>query len=90
MVSKITIFELHVDDARFGTNDTIEDAESVETVESTPESGPNVGRLVLASLLVSVVATLVARRLFGGTDETDERPIEIDTREEAADIELEH
>ncbi|MFB6189319.1 MAG: hypothetical protein ABEI57_05500 [Halapricum sp.] len=90
MVSKITIFELHVDDARFGTNDTIEDAEPVDSTEFTPESGPSVGRLVLASLLVSVVATLVARRLFGGTDDTDERPIEIDTREEAADIELEH
>lgn len=94
MVSKITIFELHMDSPRFGTNETVEelDEEVVESFEEDTASdsgGPSLGRLVVMSLFVSVAATLLARRLFGDED-VEEAPIEIDTTEEPADLEIEN
>ena len=90
MVEKITLFELHLDGAKFGTNDDVEETPTVETLQAVAETGrdgPGVGRLLAASLFVSVVATVLARRLFGDDDTSD--PIEIETDEYEADIEIE-
>lgn len=91
MVQKLTLFEVHLDDARFGTNEALEAADmadvetprpEIETHETeiaepeTTDEGPNVRRLVAASLIVSVVATAIARRLFG--DDKPAASIEID------------
>jgi len=79
MVRKITLFEIHLDDARFGTNDTVEDRDE-DSVEPN-ESGPSVAKLVFASLFLSVAVTVIVRRLFGDGDEGPEEtesPIEVE------------
>lgn len=80
MVSKITLFEIHLDDARFGTNETVE--ESPETTVESSESSPSVAKLVLASLFLSVAVTVLVRRLFGGADDEfeaeTESPVEVE------------
>lgn len=91
MVDKLTLFELHMDSPRFGTNETLaEEIETDDTVEETTREGPRFGRLVLASVAFSIAMTLLARRLVGG-DDTEQ--IEIDEFEQSDDettIEVEH
>lgn len=70
MVEKLTLFELHMDSPRFGTNDTIAeeiDEGDVEEAVDAPE-GPSFRRLVLASIAFSIAVTLLVRRLTGGED----------------------
>lgn len=96
MIEKITFFEVHLDDARFGTNDTVnEDVEAVvadedhvEAVVAAPDDSSGVARLLVASLFVSVGAALLARRLFGD-DADDAEPIELDTTDDATAVEIE-
>ncbi|QCC49883.1 hypothetical protein [Halapricum salinum] len=79
MVRKITLFEIHLDDARFGTNETVEESE--DTVADTQSDGPSVAKLVFASLFVSVAVTVIVRRLFGAGDdgfEETESPVEVE------------
>jgi len=79
MVSKITLFEIHLDDARFGTNETVGDSDE-EPVEPS-ESSPSVAKLVIGSLFLSVAVTVIVRRLFGdGEEETEvtESPVEVE------------
>ncbi|MFW5978317.1 MAG: hypothetical protein ACOCP2_03685 [Halohasta sp.] len=80
MVDEITLFELHLDDARFGTNDTVATDQSVSDAD-TETSGPSVAKLVLASLFLSIAVTVLVRRLVGDdTEDADESddPIEVE------------
>jgi hypothetical protein len=77
MVREITLFEVHLDGARFGTNETATSDEE----QNAEQDGPSVVKLVLASLFLSVAVTVIVRRLFG--DEADEQaeaedPIEVE------------
>lgn len=100
MVRKLTLFEVHLDDARFGTNEALEAADTadietrqpeIETHETniseseTADEGPSIRRLVAVSLIVSVVATAIARRLFG--DDEPAASIEIDETDEELEVE---
>lgn len=87
-MEKLTLFEFHLDGAQFGprslTDEAVEEStEDDETAEST--GGNRVLRLVAASILVSLIATAIARR-FAGNDEDelvvdDGEDISIDTIE---------
>jgi hypothetical protein len=77
MVREITLLEVHLDGARFGTNETV----ASDDEQPTEQEGPSVAKLVLASLFLSIAVTVIVRRLFG--DETDEQtetedPIEVE------------
>ncbi|WP_229114362.1 hypothetical protein [Halapricum desulfuricans] len=93
MVQKLTLFEVHLDDARLGTNDMQEasDAEAAGTERheigepETTARKPNVRRLVVASLVVSVVVSAIARRLFA--DDEPAASIEIDETDAELDVE---
>lgn len=85
----LTIFEVHLEDAQFGPESMGESEEpeasetnakvSDEVADSEDEGGVPVKRLIVASVLVSIVATVAARRLFGD----DEPEVEIDTADES-------
>ncbi|QSG12301.1 hypothetical protein HSBGL_1890 [Halapricum desulfuricans] len=81
-----------MDDARLGTND-MQDASDAETVGTerheigepeTTARTPNVRRLVVASLVVSVVVSAIARRLFA--DDKPTASIEIDESDAELDV----
>ncbi|MEF8825680.1 MAG: hypothetical protein V5A34_09410 [Halapricum sp.] len=91
MVEKITLFELHADDARFGTNDDLGDSTRVtEHAETDPEAsekgGLSVRRLVLASLFVSIAVSAIVRRLFADAEPT-EASIEIEDPDAELEVE---
>lgn len=99
MVEKITLFEPHFDGATFGPGTSSPESTADETVvEEAIASGGDVtgssggrGRkilgLVVASVVVSIVASTIARRLAGdedfeaiefeGPEDQDEEPIDV-------------
>jgi len=86
----LTIFEVHLEDAQFGPETMGESEEPEpgepkaqaidEPAEGEDEGGVPIGRLIVASVIVSIVATVVARRLLGGDEEPE---VEIDAPEES-------
>jgi len=86
VLDKLTLFEVHLEDASFGPNVTGDrsEAEDEPTVEdeAPEESGISVGRLVVASVLFSVVVSLVAWKLAGEDEDPD---VAIDAPEETDD-----
>ncbi|MFQ3294283.1 MAG: hypothetical protein ACI8VE_001353 [Natrialbaceae archaeon] len=97
MVQKITLFEPHFDGATVGpspTESTTEEAVLEEDITSdggVPESGGSRGRkilaLVVASITISVIVSVAARRFVGDEDEFE--AVEFDTDEDAEPIEVE-
>jgi len=95
---KLTLFELHFDGAQFGpraigaTDETdAEPTDVTETADEIDESAAGRGgarrvlALVGASVLLSVVATFVVRRLGGGDEQTTLDDVAAD--ESAVDVE---
>lgn len=93
----VTLFEVHLDDARFDARaggvdgsdadpaEAVEDraheervdderAAESETAEASAGGRGRVAKLILASVVVSVAATVVARRFAGGDDD----PVAVD------------
>jgi hypothetical protein len=80
MVQKITLFEPHFDGATFGPGTSSSDEPTEESMAEEPiaadadvtESGGGRGRkilgLVVASVVVSVAVSAIARRLAGDDD----------------------
>ncbi|WP_436931346.1 hypothetical protein [Halosimplex halobium] len=76
----LTLFEVHLDDAQFGTDAGRSDERDADVAlpepdsdddRETADSSGGRGRFVklaVASVVVSVAATLVARRVAGGDD----------------------
>ncbi len=71
MVSKITIFEPHIDGLHFG--DVAEEANESTTTEDEETGGRgSIGRLVGALAVVVLAVGLFARRQKGRTEAADE------------------
>lgn len=99
---EVTLFEFDLEGAQFGPKEVdvperfsgrteTEPEEATTDVEAETDAedesgGPSLGRMVLMAIVVSVVATLVARRLRGGDDEAETTQIEFDEDEEAPEI----
>lgn len=81
---------MDVPDKFSGTVGTDEDDEGhegdVEAEFETEDSsgGPSIGRMILFAVVMSVVATLVARRLGGDDEEEETTQIEFEEDEETA------
>lgn len=92
VLDKLTLFEVHLEDASFGPNLGPEESEGVDepTVEDEPADGGgiSVGRLVVASVVLSVVVSVLAWKLTGDDEESD---VAIDAPEEddAVDVTVE-
>lgn len=82
-LDKLTLLEVHVEDASFGPNmgsdgSEAEDEPIVED-EADDESGISVGRLVVASVVLSAIVSILAWKRSGD----DEQPaVAIDAPEE--------
>ncbi|MFB6201733.1 MAG: hypothetical protein ABEI98_06955 [Halorhabdus sp.] len=90
---KLTLFEVHLEDAAFGPNAARDRSETDDepTVEaaSSDSSGISIGRLVVASVVLSVAVSILARKLVGDEDEPE---VAIDAPEEtdgAVDVAVE-
>ena len=90
----LTLFEIHLEDADFGpcgAEGAQADVGGEQSGDETPENadagdeGPPVGRLILASVVVSIVVALLARKLAGDDDEPD---VAIDAPEEPDGVAL--
>jgi hypothetical protein len=80
----LTLFELHLEDAQFGPT-SLPDLDAVESAEESGEEPDQTAAggsrrrglaLLLASVAVSLVATVVARRLAGADDADEEADAE--------------
>lgn len=94
---EVTLFRFDLTDAQFGPRemdvpdrvkgkvDTGSSDDDVEaTVESEDESGgPGIGGMIVMAVVVSIVATLIARRLRGG-DEDEAESAQIEFEDETA------
>jgi len=86
VLENLTLFEVHLDNARIGPS--IDDEDDPETDAPTADDttdgdgcGSSVGRLVVASVVVSIVVSLIAWKLAGDDEEpevTIDAPAEID------------
>jgi len=96
----ITLFEFDLQDAQFGPRDLDvpdrvkgkvrssddEVAADVETdTEDEDSGGVGIGRMIVMALVVSIAATLIARRLRGGKEETEATTIEFEAEADAAE-----
>jgi len=95
----ITLFEFDLQDAQFGPRDLDvpdrvkgkvrssddEVAADVETDTEEDSGGVGIGRMIVMALVVSIAATLIARRLRGGKEETEATTIEFEAEADAAE-----
>ena len=95
----ITLFEFDLQDAQFGPRDldvpdrvkgkvgSSDEPAAEAEVETEDDSGVGVGigRMIVMALVVSIAATLIARRLRGGKEETEATTIEFEAEADAAE-----
>ena len=77
----VTFFEVHLPSDRFGGEPTDETTEYEAEIQSTAEeesgsSGPSVGRIIVATILLAAMAYGVRRFRSGGEDEEIEMEYE--------------
>ncbi|MFW5974544.1 MAG: hypothetical protein ACOCPZ_04115 [Natrialbaceae archaeon] len=99
VLENLTLFEVHLENARIGPNratasnpeGAAEDAsgDREETVDDTADGGPSIGRLVVASVLLSVVVSVLAWKLASDDEDPEvaiDAPAETD---EGVDVTVE-
>lgn len=75
-MEKLTLFELHFDDAQFGPRSLNDDTDAETTMTDEPVDAESAGgsrilRLVAASIVFSLIATAIARRFAGDDADID-------------------
>lgn len=81
----LTLFELHLENARFGPSFGAEEDDDVEANAVEESSGGGAGRFVGMLLLVGLVALAVRRFRARGEDDTEQADLEEITIEEAVE-----
>ncbi|WEL16735.1 hypothetical protein SVXHr_0555 [Halorhabdus sp. SVX81] len=83
VLENLTLFEVHLDNARIGPGMANEDEPEPEATvadeAADADDGRSIGRLVIASIVVSIVVSVLAWAL---TDEDEQPDVAIDAPEE--------